>query len=354
MNQKTSYKIVLLSVFLTLVISIFFGRWMTAKISTLPVLNKWKLLSPEAPIVINNRQEIRVTDSADVIRIINDTRPKINGVLVRGPNQTATLAGGGINLTSDGLFLTTKQVLGNNKLENLFIKLDDGTVKPVQSASSDPVTDLVILKAAFSGVPVANIGNSASLTAGQQVILLAQGLAVNSVDFKNSFISSSQQTNPSLVQDSDFPKRTFAIQAINLLPGQSVVNQNGEIVGLWNGSVVIPADVIKNFVARFLNTSGKSFTPSFGFHYELVSPIDVAVSNLPYGAKVTSLAVAGPAQKAGMVVGDIITNVGGKQLSQTTTLEELLQNYQPNTTFELTVQRAKQTIKLNLTAGEIK
>lgn len=354
MSSNNTYKAIILSVFFSLLINIFFGRLLTAKISTLPLLNRWKLLSPQAPIVINTRQEVRVTDSGDIQKNINDSRSKISAVLVKNGSQTSLL-GGAINLTSNGLLLTTKQVVGGNKVANLFVKLDDGSVSTVQTASSDPATDLVVLKTNFTGAPVANIAASDNLSAGQRVMLLGQGLLNNSILFQDSFIASNQQNDPAVMQDSDLPRRTFTIQTQSpVLAGQSVINQNSEIIGLWSGAAVISGDIIKDFIAKFLPGQSQALRPSFGFRYSLANPVDLKVADLPFGAKVAAVTPAGPAAKAGLLAGDIITGVNSGLLSQDNPLEKLLQDFQPGDAVQLTVQRGKDSLNLSLVATELK
>ena len=60
MNKKQAVFIICVSVILTLLVNIFFGRYIMAKVSTWPVLNRLRLLSPEAPIVITNNQTVRM------------------------------------------------------------------------------------------------------------------------------------------------------------------------------------------------------------------------------------------------------------------------------------------------------
>ena len=98
-------KIILISVVLALILNILLGRWLTAQISTIPALNRWKLLSPQAPIVINNREEIRISDSGDILQAIQDAKSKISSVVILQKGQM-NLVGGAINLTGEGVFVT--------------------------------------------------------------------------------------------------------------------------------------------------------------------------------------------------------------------------------------------------------
>ncbi|MBX9837040.1 MAG: hypothetical protein K2X69_01870, partial [Silvanigrellaceae bacterium] len=60
-SKKLVLFIVLLAAVGSWLFSIFPGRYLEAKFSTWPLLSEWKILSPQAPIVINNRETIRVS-----------------------------------------------------------------------------------------------------------------------------------------------------------------------------------------------------------------------------------------------------------------------------------------------------
>jgi|GEM_PF-1782793 len=358
MTKKRAFAIVGLSVVLSLIANIFLGRYLVAEISTIPFLNRWKLMSPQAPIVINTREEVRITDSGDISKSINDARSKISAVLSRSATGSpTTFLGGAVNLTSDGLLLSVKQVIGTTKAENLFVKLDNGSVSPVTQITGDPATDLVILSTVVRGSPIANISSSKNVSAGQRVMLLAQDPEISGpVIFKDSFISSGQKTESFTVQDADLPRRAFSIQEPNgLVPGQSIISQNGEIIGIWSGSGVVVGDIIKDFFSKFLSEQGKKLRPSFGFRYSPVSSVDVKISAMAYGLKIISVSPVGPAQKTGLGIGDIITEVNNTPvIPGNLLLEELLQSVQIGDNVQLTVRRGKDTIKLSLIAGELK
>src|SRR6185295_4907898 len=124
MSKLKILSLILITIILALLANVFFGRVITAKISTLPVLNKFKLLSPQAPIVITQREEIRVSDSGDAVQAMESVRSKISSVIAV-TDKKFTFAGTAVNVTSDGVFITTKSVVGTLKPEYLFIELTD-------------------------------------------------------------------------------------------------------------------------------------------------------------------------------------------------------------------------------------
>jgi len=191
MTKKQAVFILIAAVVLSLLFNVFFGRWLTAKVSTLPILSRYKLVSPQAPIVINTREEVRVSDSGDVRQALAAVRSKLSLLVSDSGGQVAVL-GGALNLTSDGLFVTVKSAVDSQKLSNLKIKLDDGTLVSVTKLTPDNATDLVILKADTQNLPVANFASSKDAGVGQRVILAVPQLANFSAVFEAGFISESQ------------------------------------------------------------------------------------------------------------------------------------------------------------------
>ena len=115
----------------------FAGGYLMAKFSTWPVLNRWKILSPQAPIVINNHDTIRVSDSGDMVAAVNDIKSKISSVAFVS-NGSAVFIGTAINLTSDGSFVTAAASFKNKTAGAYYVVLDDGTSGKITAANNRP------------------------------------------------------------------------------------------------------------------------------------------------------------------------------------------------------------------------
>jgi S1-C subfamily serine protease len=159
MTKKDYLKVLVLTLFLSVVINVLFGRYLSVKLSTLPILNRFKIISPQAPIVLTSKEVVRVSETGDVLQVVNNTKPKLSSVMLRSGNNI-TVLGGAINLTSEGAFITTKSVIGANSPEQLLVKLNDGTVGGVLSIAADPASNLVVLKTDMKNVPVVSMAES--------------------------------------------------------------------------------------------------------------------------------------------------------------------------------------------------
>ncbi len=354
MIKSQTTRIILFSVCISFLLNLFFGRLITAKISTLPLLNRFKLINPQAPIIINTKEEVRISDSGDVLQALSSAKSKISTVLISSGNQ-AIAAGTAANLTSDGIFLTTKSVIGSNKPENLTLKLDDGTLVKVLNITADTATNLLILQAKSNNVPVADLGESKKLAPGEKIISIFGSFLNFSPSFSIFYVSSSQKDDFGQARSADFPARAFKIQNQNQIAAGSVLVSGGAaVVGLSDSKgAIISSDVIKDFLGKFLGHEGKVVRTSFGFKYVNLSPAEAKLLSSAEGARLSEIISGSPAQKAGLLSGDIITEVDSKTVAQDSALEELLQNYKPGDKVNFTVFRNKQNITLTLTAAEL-
>ena len=353
MNKKHLSLIVLISVVLTLLVNIFFGRYVTAKISTWPLLNRWKILSPQAPIVINNNQTVRVSDTGDAGQIAGQLKSKLSSVALVS-NGTVTLAGSAVNLTSDGSFVTAASTFNSKIASGYFVVLSDGTNAQVSQITVDPATSLAFFKASLNQVPVQNMAKSQDVLVGDKIFFVQNSLQNFAAKISGVLVAGTQNDVEGQVYQSDYFRRGFISAGTGATLGAAVVNGSGNIVGIWNGSAVISSDVLSGAMALYFNNPSDISRPSFGFSYLLLTSIDSKLTGAPEGALVKSVAAVSAARTAGLETGDVIISVDGQNISQNNPLEPMLEKYHPGDAAAFTVTRGKNQLSLKLTAGELK
>jgi 2-alkenal reductase len=149
--------------------------------------------------------------------------------------------------------------------------------------------------------------------------------------------------------------------------GGPLVDLSGQVVGL-NTLVVreagstgdqaeglgfaVPSNTVK-LVADQLIAHGSIDHSYLGVQYGDINPELVLTEHLTVnqGALIGQVEPGGPAAKAGLVEGDIITAVDGKQLSDSITLRQVLLSDAPGTPVNLSVLRDGKTLQLNVTLG---
>jgi|GEM_PF-860502 len=363
MSKRRALLLVIVAVALSLVAEVLIGGWLSARLSTWPVLRRFNLFKPEAPIVITNQQTVRVSDTQDAIDAANKAKSRLSAVAVVGQNNQLVITGSAVNVTADGYFLTAAQSFAT-KGGTYFVILNSGDALPITGLFNDPETNLVFFRANAESLSVAPFADSSALVPGQKVILLTSGASSFKARFAESWVSVSQNDN-SAVFSSNRPGRTFGLQSAGLLPvavpGAAIVTLDGEVAGLWDGTGgVISSDVANAAVSSFFANSNHVTRPTFGFYYRLVSKAESSALAVPQGAvlaKPDSLTPAviasSPAAAAGFQEGDYIIQVGDTKIDENTSLEQVLEKVKPGDLVPFTVVRNKQTLILNLTAGQV-
>lgn len=353
MSKKQIVLIIILCIVSSWIFEVFAGRILVAKISTWPMLNRLKILSPQAPIVITNRETFRISDSGDAPQAAVQVKSKISLVILAQAGSVSA-EGTAVNVTSDGVFVTAASVFGKS-LKDVYVLLNDGRSAPVESFVVDPATKLAFFKAKLDKVPTANLGASLDLKPGEKILFAAGSMQNYFVKTVSAAVNFSQADIAGQEFESDMPSRSFGAGVLEtLVKGQAVANGGGEVVGIWNGSAIVSSDVLKQAINLYLQNPQKLARPSFGFSYTVVSDNESRLGGTQQGLLVKSVAAGGQAKTAGLAVGDIITDFDGQKISEMQQPEEIFQKYKPGDKIKLSVVRGKQVVSLNLTAAELK
>lgn len=354
--MKKAISIIVIAVLCSLLVNVFLGDWVTAKVSTWHWVRKYHVVEPRAPLVINTREEVRVNDTNDLIAGLNRSKTKVAAIVEVTPDNSKKLVGSASVISADGLFLSSKLALGTGKPELLRVIMNDGSVYPVQSIIFDPVTNAALLKTAATGFSVVSFANADEVTAGQRAVLL--GLEAGGQPyFLTSYISSAEAVGVGVLS-SDVPARTIGLQAVSgAVPGQAVFTVSGNLLGLWDGTSVIAGSVLKEFTGAYFTDGSKAARPTYGFSY-LIRREDAAnreklVSGLQVLKLDTKPAVLpnSPAAKAGLQEGDVITKIGGVSTASTAFPDAVLFAQKPGVPVQLEVYRGLGTLSITVTPG---
>lgn len=353
MNKKQIVLLIVVCVLASWLFNLLAGRFLTAKLSTWPVLNRMQFLSPQAPIVINNRETIRVSDSGDVALAVTGIRSKTSSV-AQVVGGAVLVTGNAINLTSNGDFVTGNATFAKSAGE-YYVVLNDGRSAKIILQKKDLSTGLVYFKAALDNVPTANFGNSADLSAGDKVVMVQKSLQ----NFYNkaylSTVSSAQKDIAGILFNSDYLKRGFVADfGPSRGSGEAAVNTAGEVVGIYNGSWLVSSDVLKQSISLYLGSPDKIVRPAFGFSYLNIISVESKLAGIEQGMLVKEVQNPSAAHSAGLLPGDIIVQINDRQINGDVVPEEILQQYKPGEKIVVRVSRKTQAINLTLTPTEFK
>lgn len=254
--------------------------------------------------------------------------------------------GSGFFVSNDGLIVTNKHVVSQTGVEYT-VFTNDGKKHPATVIARDPILDLALIKIIpVNGVafPYLSLGNSDSLKIGQSVIAIGNALG----EYRNTVSvgvisglarSLTAGTSGGATEFLDRVIQTDA--AIN--PGNSggpLLDLSGKVIGVnvaiaqgsQNVGFALPINSIKGAI-NSVKTTGKIVRPYLGLRYVAITADLKAKNNLTidYGVLVKAgakgeLAVmpGSPADKAGIVEGDIILEVDGEKLDEDTSLASIV------------------------------
>ncbi|HEX2894352.1 MAG TPA: trypsin-like peptidase domain-containing protein [Marmoricola sp.] len=321
--------------------------------------------------------------SGSVEKVAAAVLPSVVKINVTGSSGSGS--GSGIVLKSDGTILTNNHVValaGNGG--SITVNFNDGTTAKASVVGTDKVTDMAVIKAeGVSGLPAATIGKSSDLQVGQSVVAIGSPYGLNStvttgiVSALNRPVSVSTAEeqvpqfpgfgNPQPQQNQADLSTTYpAIQtdaAIN--PGNSggpLVDMAGRVVGVTSsirtadgsstdsgGSIglgfAIPVDEALPIVNQIIN--GEKPT-----HARLaVSVSDVQGNTILQGAQIQTVDGGGPADKAGVQKGDVITKVDDQVIDGSESLVATIRGHRPGDKVTLTYVRDGKTHTTSATLG---
>lgn len=285
---------------------------------------------------------------------------ELSGVVARvGPSVVrvddgSRLTATGLLWTEDGVVLTTSH--GTERDDDLTVELADGTRLPAALVGRDPETDLAVLRVSASGLRPVTKADPEAVQVGQLVLALGRpGESGLSATF--GIISARQDA-----QDGGRPEYVLHTDA-TLYPGFSggpLVNVAGEVVGMTNLSygrgmgfalgLPILAHVADALLAGgavkrgYLGVS----TQSVALPQSLQTALAVSQER---GLLVVQVESGGPADAAGLSLGDILLGLGGAALDDVDDLRRHLRGLAAGQAVTLDLARGGAAHPLTVTLG---
>ncbi|MEW6127089.1 MAG: Do family serine endopeptidase [Acidobacteriota bacterium] len=239
--------------------------------------------------------------------------------------------GSGVIISQDGYILTNNHVAGN--ASKLKVKLTDGREFTAKLVGSDPETDLAVIKIDAQSLPFAKLGDSEKVEQGEWVIALGSPFGLEQT-MTAGIVSALGRDLGAQAQFTKFIQTDASINPGN--SGGPLVNMNGEIIGI-NSMIfsrsgasegvgfAIPSSLASKVYSQIVK-NGKVTRAYLGVNPRDLTP--AIARSLGYKGGTTGALIAnipsqsGPAAKAGLQSGDIITEVDGKAIKTSKELVE--------------------------------
>jgi len=276
--------------------------------------------------------------------------------------------GSGVIIDHRGYILTNEHVI--SEADSINVTLPDGREFEAELKGTDPRSDLAVIKIEDSSLPAARLGNSDTLKIGQWVVAIGnpfgQILQNPEPTVTAGVVSALRRSLPRTSRrDTNYTNLIQTDAAIN--PGNSggpLVNLKGEIVGInvaifstsggYQGvGFAIPVSTAKRIIDRLI--AGKEI--EYGWLGVSIQNLDQRLADYfglenTYGVLIAKVMDDGPAKKAGMKDDDIILEVDGKKMKDTTALLDEIGSTPVGEKITLTVFRDGRTRKVLVVAGK--
>lgn len=300
-----------------------------------------------------NRTAVSVGNGS-IKNIVNKVAPSVVTVDVLDSSGTGDTGSGEI-IKSDatGSYIVTNNhvidaltVAGNSYTLN--IDLNNGTKIPATLVGRDISYDLAVLHVTTPNLPAIAIGDSSTISIGDPVIAFGSPLGLTGtvtagiVSALNRPVTT-QSTNSTTQSYVDAIQTDAAINPGN--SGGPLTDSQGRMIGINSaiasnastgstaGSIGLGFAIPVNEAQRTINEiitspTHTSTRPVLGVYFDQ--------NFTGVGAKVSQLVTAGAAEKAGILVGSIITNIGGSRIPDAETAIVRIRSYAPGSTVSIT------------------
>jgi putative serine protease PepD len=303
--------------------------------------------------------------------------PSVVSINVTGTNESDT--GSGVVLSSDGYILTNNHVVAAAANGgSTSVTFNDGSTKNARIVGTDSLDDLAVIRVAKTGLSAASLGNSSAIQVGDPVLAVGSPLGLSGTvtsgivsalnrpvetqqegQQQSPFGGSGQTTNPTVI---DAIQTDAAINPGN--SGGALVDSVGQVIGINSAIASLGTDVLGSgqsgnigvgfaipinqarVIANELISGGHATHPLLG-----VSLLDQTTSNGLDKAVVHTITSGGPADKAGIKAGDVITAIGGQRTAGADAVIASIRSHQPGQRVTVTFERggSSHTVTVTLT-----
>lgn len=271
--------------------------------------------------------------------------------------------GTGFIIDEEGYMLTNNHVIAD--ADEVIVTLKDNRVLKAVLKGKDSKLDLALLqirdgKGLAKNLKPVPMGNSDTVRIGESVFAVGNPFGLQHTVTRG--IISAKNRTIGLGPYDNFLQTDTSINPGN--SGGPLFNMKGEVVGI-NSAIfsrtgqsvglgfAIPVNSAKNYLSDlktygrvqrpWLGILGQRLTPQLQFYYDLPSANGILVYNLVQ---------RGPADRAGLQVGDIVLSIDGKKVDELQDVERMLANYKTKDTIKLHIQRGRKKVDVSMKLEE--
>lgn len=265
--------------------------------------------------------------------------------------------GSGVIVSADGYILTNNHVV--HGADTIKVTLNDGRELTAKVVGTDPESDLAVVKVDAKGLPAITFADSDKLEVGDRVLAVGNPFGIGQT-VTSGMVSGLGRATMGLGYE-DFIQTDAAINPGN--SGGALVDADGRLVGI-NTAILsrsggfqgigfaIPSSMAQNVMEQLVE-HGKVTRGYLGVTVQDITPAlsDQFNVKINKGAIVSDLVGGGPAAKAGLKAGDVITKIEGRDVTDARHLKLASGSIAPGTQVKVEYLRNGKTGTVELKVG---
>ncbi len=279
--------------------------------------------------------------------------------------QKVQSLGSGFIISADGYIITNDHVAGN-ALE-ITVTTSGGKRLSAKVIGTDPLTDVALLKVQGDNLPFIELGSSDDIIIGEWAIAMGNPFGLFEINDKPTItvgvVSSIGMSLGNIGNHfyRDMIETDAAINGGN--SGGPLVNSLGEVIGMntliYTGGqsstyigygFAIPINKVKKVIAELKKKGKVTRDIATGFDAQ---PVDARIARYfgltrIQGIIVSEVQTGGPAEKAGLKVGDIIFETNGEKINSEQDFLGVVVDASPGDVLKIKLYRERKTLDLSL------
>lgn len=279
-----------------------------------------------------------------------------------GQSTTGQATGSGFILSPNGYVATNYHVVEGAAA--ITVTTHEGDVYEAKLVGYDSSNDVAVLKVDAEELPAVTLGHSDDLIIGDMVVAIGNPLGQLTATQTVGYVSGK---NREVTTDNTVINMIQTDAAINSgNSGGPLFNMKGEVVGITSAkysgttssgatiegiSFAIPIDDVINIIDD-LQTVGYVTGAYLGVTVQDVDSEIARTYGIPVGAQIVSVVEGGSADRAGVKAKDIVTDLGGYEVTSVNSLTRALRHFKAGDTITITVTRGGQSMDLTITLDE--
>jgi len=267
--------------------------------------------------------------------------------------------GSGVIVDDNGYILTNNHVIED--ASDIQVVLDDGRSLPARIVGTDPETDIAVLQAAGSKLPIATLGHSGQMQVGDVVMAIGNPFGVGQT-VTMGIVSATGRDQLGITDFENFIQTDAAINPGN--SGGALINALGEVVGINTAifsrsggsqgigfaipiqlASVVMTQLIENgrVIRGWLGITGQDLTPV------LAESLDIEYQQ---GILISGVLEGGPGDQADLRPGDLIIKIDRQAVGGSQRMLETIAGKAPGSPLSVTLIRDATEVRAVAIVGE--